>query len=466
MAVNNNTILTKAWLSGTNDFQQRIPNPDISGYDATVSALFDPYNNAALNEFTGMLVGLMGTYVEGKLFENPLRELKKPATQFGNSERHVAVNYLKAHSYKLDDEQLLKLEKPEFKEWFYSVNQHRQYDFSWSRYELARAFAGGDSVGASDLLTTTLNQMISSDNYDEMQVMLNSFAVAEHNFGLHRQHISAAPSDKATSQELLAGIRADAGRMQFPSTRYNKLDIPTFELPQTLVLWVTPDVDAILDVMALADLFHTERAEVNFRKIVIPEFPVANIYAALTSEDFIYARDVYYGVEPPFYNPANRTWKYYLFHDQMMGVNPLANCVVYTTDTVPSASVVTMKPSALAFNPSTGTIPVGGTLATHLDLTGTVTGDSAGIIAVEPDAAIYTITAKSGDEPIALNSKTYIDSAGVLHLQKSGVRKGDIITITAKSSYINPSGATPTIQDATFTATVTDAEADPAKPTD
>lgn len=468
MAVNNSTILTKAWLVGTNDFQQRIPNPDIAGYDAAVSALFEPYNNAALNEFTGMLVGLMGTYVESKLFENPLRELKKPATQFGSSERHVAVQYLKAHSYKVDDEQLLKLEKPEFREWFYSVNQHRRYEFSWSRYELERAFAGGDSLGASDLLSATLNQMMSSDSYDEMQVMLNTFAIADRNMdmALHRSKVSAAPSDKATSQELLAKIRTDAGMMQFPSTRYNEIDIPTFETPSTLVLWVTPDVDAVLDVMALADLFHTERAEVNFRKIVIPEFPLPNVYAALTSDDFIYARDVYFGVEPPFYNPANRTWKYYLFHDQMIGVNPLANCVLYTSDNAPATATITMTPSKLAFSPATGSIPIGGTLATHLDLTGTVTGDPDGVIAVEPDAATYTLTAKRGSDPITLNSRTYIDPAGVLHLQKSDIEAGDIITITAETSYINPSGSTPIIEAATFTATVVAAESDPAKPTE
>ena len=46
MAVKNSTIIEKAWLEGTNDFQQRIPNPSIAGYDATVQALFEPYNQA------------------------------------------------------------------------------------------------------------------------------------------------------------------------------------------------------------------------------------------------------------------------------------------------------------------------------------------------------------------------------------------------------------------------------------
>lgn len=35
MAANNSTIMAKAWLAGTNDFQQRIPDPTISGVAQT-----------------------------------------------------------------------------------------------------------------------------------------------------------------------------------------------------------------------------------------------------------------------------------------------------------------------------------------------------------------------------------------------------------------------------------------------
>ena len=73
MAVKNSTILERAWLEGSNDFQQRIPNPSVSGYAATFNALFDPMNNDLFNQFSGLLNGIIGTYVEGQEFENPLR---------------------------------------------------------------------------------------------------------------------------------------------------------------------------------------------------------------------------------------------------------------------------------------------------------------------------------------------------------------------------------------------------------
>lgn len=452
----NSTILTQAWLQGTNDFQQRIPNPSISGYQATVDALFDPFNGRFVNEFANLTYGMMNSYVEGKLFENPLRELKKPAAEFGNTERHVAVNYMKAHSYKADDETLLKLERPEYLEWYYSVNEHRRYEFSWSAYELMRVFAQ-NGYGYDNLLATTLDQQRSSDNYDEMTTMLQTFAVAAKSYTLYRTHLTAAPTTKETGQELLVKIRTDAGMMQFPSMRYNQINVPVFESPRTLVLWVTPETDAYLDVMALAELFHVERAEVNFRKIVIPEFPLPNIYAALTSEDFVYARDVWYGVEPPFYNPANRTYKYYLFHDQMIGVNPVANCVLYTTDEATSIPVIKMTTTGMTVEPATADIEPGGTAKLNLKLAGTV--DPTGTpVKVEPNAATYEVAGTRGTgtsaKPIALNARTFVSDDGTLHLQRSGVQAGDVITVTATTCYKDPSSDAEANYAATFTATV------------
>lgn len=463
MAVHNSTILQKAWIEGSNDFQQRIPNPDISGYAAAVHALFDPYNGDLLNGFSNLLVGFMGNYVESKLFENPLRELKKPAAEFGSTERHVAVKYMKAHSYKLDDETLLKLESPEFQEWFYSVNQHRRYEFSWSRYELNRVMSEGSGYGLDNLLSATLDQQRSSDNYDEMQVMINTFAMANKYYTLYRRNITAAPTTKELGQELLVKIRADAGMMQFPSMRYNQIDVPVFESPQTLVLWVTPETNAYLDVMALAELFHVERAEVNFRKIIIPEFPIANVYAALTSEDFVYARDVWYGIEPPFYNPSNRTYKYYLFHDQMIGMNPAANCILYTTDEGTGIPTITMDTTGMSFTPTSGNVPLGSTLKLNLALDGSVTPEGTPV-AVEPDAATYTVAASNGSGAVALNGRTRVTSDGVLHVQKGGnLAVGDTITVTASTAYVNPSSNTEANYTATFTATVTAAEVETAK---
>ena len=457
MAVLNSTILERAWLSGSNDFQQRIPNPAVNAYSNVVAQLFAPMNNDLFNEFSGLLNGLNATFVESRRFENPLRSLKKPASMWGNSERHVAVKFLKAHAGRFDDETLLKVEKPEFEEWFYSVAEPRRYEFSWSRQEIARAFAE-DGYGYDALLAATIDQMLSSADYDEMNIMIQMFAEADKRMGLFRYQISAAPTTESTGKELLTGIRAVAGRMQFPTTLYNHIDVPVHESRETLILWTTPEVQANLDVNTLASVFNLDLANIQYRIVTIPEFPIPNVYAALTSEDFIYYRDFMTGLEPPFYNPGNRTMKYYYWANAMIGVNPAANCVLFTTESDTSVDTITMAPSGMSFSPNSGNVAPGGKLQLNLNLTGTVTGDSLSLVGVEPDAGLFTIAGTHTNEdtttsPIALNSKTYVDNYGVLHVQKSGLVAGDVLTVTAKSAYINPSGSTSTYT-ATFTATI------------
>lgn len=413
-------------------------------------------NNDLFNEFCGLLNGLNATYVEQKRFDNPLRSLKKPAQSWGNSERHVAVKYLAAHAGHFDDETLLKVEKPEFVEWFYSVGEPRRYEFSWSRQEIARAFAE-DGYGYDDLLSATIAQMLSSANYDEMNIMIQMFAEADNRMnGLYRYNLSAAPTTESTGKELLTGIRAVAGRMQFPTRLYNHIDVPVFESPETLILWTTPEVLANLDVQTLSSVFQLDRANIQYRIVTIPEFPIPNVYAALTSEDFIYYRDFMTGLEPPFYNPGNRTMKYYYWANALIGVNPAANCCLFTTDVATSIPTITMTPSGIEFSPDTGNIEVGGTLDTHIFLRGSLSASSGGtgVIGIEPDAATYELSAvDSSNNAIDLKSTTYVDNYGILHCQKTGIAAGAVITITATATYTNPSGSTSTYTD-TFAATV------------
>ena len=446
MSVLNSTILERCWISAGNDFQQRIPNPQISSYSSTIEKLFDPMNGDMFNEFCGLLNGITATYVDIKRFENPLAILKKPSNwQFGASERHLAVHYLQGHSPRFDDETLLKVEPADYEEWFYSLNYENRYEFSWSRYEIKQAFAS-DGYGYDDLLSATITQMLSSAAYDEMNTMLQTFAEADNRLGgLYRYHISAAPTDEATAKELLVGIRAVAGRMKFPSTRYNSLPVPVHTDGSRLVLYVLPEVMANLDVMALASVFQLQKAdpsEIAYRIIEVPEFPIPNVYAILADEDFIYWRDYMTGMEPPFYNPGNRTMKYYYFASAAVGANPAAPVCVFTTDSATVIPTVTQSVTGMTLTAEESTVKLGGSVKLTVALTGSMSPADT-ILTVQPNSAIYSLAAVDGDsKPVELNSRTYVDEYGILHVQKSGLATGTVITVTAKSSYINPSGAT------------------------
>lgn len=451
MAQTNATILTKAWLEASNDFQQRVPNPTINGMYATTEAIFDPYNNDLYNEFTHLLNGIMNTYVEGKRFLNPLRELKKPMSTFGNSERHIAVQYMQSHSYKFDAEDVWRSEPPTYIEWFYTVNRKDVYSFSFARNEVMRAFSS-DGYGFNELLARTLDQQISSDEYDEMNIMLEQIAIADKKWrkpdgtgGLYRYHVSAVPTDEATGKELLAGIRTVAGEMEFPNVIYNNIPVPCFTQRSELVLYVTPATKAHLDVQTLSGVFQLPLAnyeEVAYKIITVPRLPIENAVAILADRDFIHARDVVYGVYPAPFNAASLSDKYYLHHQSIIAANPAALCCVFTTDEATNIPTITIERTGLSFTPATGNIEIGGELQLKLELAGSIS-PATPPVAIEPDAATFEVAAEGKQ----LNSRTYVDYRGILHLQKSGIEAGDTITVTA--TYVDNDEFT-----ATFTATV------------
>lgn len=450
MPQTNQTILAKAWLEASNDFQQRVPDPTIHGMYATTQALFDPYNNDLYNEFTHLLNGIMNTYVDGKRFLNPLRELKKPMSVFGNSERHIAVQYMQAHSYKFDDETVWKSEPPEYIEWFYTVNRKDRYDFSFARNEVMRSFAS-DGYGFNELLARTLDAQISSDEYDEMNIMLQQIAIADEKWGgLYRYNLSAAPTTEQTGKELLTGIRSMAGRFKFPSVMYNNIPVPTFTSTEQMVLYVTPETKAALDVQTLSSVFNLSLANIEYRVIEVPFIPIENAYAVLTDTDFIHARDVVYGVYPAPFNAASLSDKYYLHHQSIIAANPACPVVVFTTDAATTVPTVTVNRTGIEFDPDTVEVVPGGNVQLSLALTGSVTNPMGGI-GIEPDAALFELSAVRGDDPLQLNSRTYVDARGILHAQKT-LQAGDVITVTA--TYVDD-------DEMTATATVTVVEAQP-----
>ena len=79
MSVRNSTILSKSWIEGSTDMQQRIPNPDQTDMATFNAAMFDPMNNDIYNQWSNGLINRIGlTIANSKRFSNPLAVFKRP----------------------------------------------------------------------------------------------------------------------------------------------------------------------------------------------------------------------------------------------------------------------------------------------------------------------------------------------------------------------------------------------------
>lgn len=442
---NNNTIMAKSWLAGTNDFQQRVPNPAQAGIAATMDALFQPMNAQYFNQFMDILVNRIGfTYVRGQSYKNPLAVFKGQKLTFGSTIQEIAPKWIKAHSYNDENETLLKLHRPEAESWYHSQNRRDQYPISVSADELRTAFL--DEYGLNNLVAQIMQSPINSDEYDEYSIMKELIGLYDDKWGFYKHHLSAAPTDDVSGKELLTALQSYGGRLQFPSALYSATDIPVFAKPSELVLLVTPDTQAALNVNTLAALFNVDLAKVSYRTVLIDEFPIDGAVALLTTEDFFVCSDTLYNTTS-FWNPETLATNYYLNHWGVYSVSPFVPAILFTTAEGTAVPTITQNVTELTVTPETATVEPGGSVRFDVALTGSVTPESPdGRIVVAPNAATYTVKAArtAGDvsTPVELNARTRVDNYGVLHVQKSGVMKGDVITVTATSTYRNPSGVT------------------------
>lgn len=439
MAVNNTTIMARAWLEGTNDFQQRIPRPTQSNMAQVAEELFSPLNGNCYNYFQDFLVNRIAyTIAHGRVFNNPLKVFKQNKIDYGSSIQNVAYKWLKAHAYEDDIETLLKMNRPEGVAWYVSQNRRDRYDVTITHDELRTAFL--DEYGLNNLAAKIVQLPSNSDEYDEFNIMKNLLAVYETNYGFTKHKLTAAPTDEATGKEFLTAVMADSGMMQFPSTNYNAINvepIPTFVNMDELILIVTPQTNASIKVNTYAGLFNLSEAEVNARIVQVDYLPIPNAVAILTTREIFDVHDTLYEMKT-FYNPQTLGTNYFLHHWGIYGLNPYVPAVLYTTNTATVDPTITENVTGLNIT-GAATAAAGDVVPLTFQLTGSVTPNDTPIeLKPESVTANVTLTPGEDDTESALNSRTYLDSFGKLHIQRTGLKAGSKLTVNAVSTYVNP----------------------------
>lgn len=458
MAEKNATIINRIYLAASDDYQQRISDVTQQGVARVMDDLFSPMNKMFLDEFMGILVNQIAIVnVKNKLWNNPLREFFGEDIRYGSGVEEVALKWLRAHSYSDESETLLKMERPDGRTAFHTINRRDRYDISVTYDELRSAFRNEES-GLSQLIDAIMTLPVNSSRYDEYRIMLATIAYYYENWGMYTHRLSGTLDNETVAKELLTAIRSYAMKLTFPSTTYSALsvnDIPTFANPEELVFITTPDVSAYLDVNVLASVFHTELADIRYRIMIVDEFPIPDCVGILTTHDFIIAHDVLY-TNRSFDNPETLTTKYYHHVWQVLSNSPFVPCIMFSTaDDATVIPTVTMTPSGITLADIADVVPGGKTKVT-VTLNGNISGDTFNSVELRPDAYTWELSAgMPGTEPdadatpIDLDVRTYIDDHGYLHVADD-VPVGANITVTVTSAYYNPSGDT-----SAYTATKT-----------
>ena len=414
------------------DYIARIPSATQAGVQAVLAALQN-YRQQQ-NEFMDALVNKIAlSIIRAHSWTNPLSEFKMGMLPPGDSIEEIMVGLIKAKTYDPARDELEKelfgTAPIEVQTNYHRVNRRDRYKVTINQPLLNQAF--NKPMGLSSFASQIMSAPGKSDQWDEFLLMCRLFSEYERNGGYHKVKIRDisnpdSPTLAADTKTVLTRIRSTVETLKFISTAYNAARMPISAQPDELVLFVTPDFAATLDVEALAGAFNVEKMALSGRIITIPkeQIGIDNVHAILTTKDFFVVADQLFETASQW-NPASLQNNYWLHRWQIISASRFVPAIAFTVDE--GDEIVKLNPAVTALEPITVTAADGTTVTEvqrgeryQLNTDTVTTGNSDGIR--------WYLTGNT-------SPRTYLSQTGVLTV---GGDEGGTLVPNAVSTWLDP----------------------------
>lgn len=161
---------------------------------------------------------------------------------------------------------------------YFSENYRHKYKITISDEQLKGAFR--DANGLQNLINMILITPINSKEFDQYLLCKQALCNAE----IQSETITgyAEMDEQKQAKVLTKKVRTYVEKFKFMSDNFNAGGVHTFTRPEDIVVFVTPETKALLDVELLASSFNMDKAKLIARIVTIDSFTKLN---ATTSEE-------------------------------------------------------------------------------------------------------------------------------------------------------------------------------------
>lgn len=393
------------------DFASRIPECTKESLQ-TVGEIINGDSDFA-NGFIKELINRIGmVFFNQRRYNNNLKALKAGRLEYGESIEEVAFGLIQGkcdYAQNIPDgvTDVFQISLPEVASAIHKVNYQQKYPVSTTRFELKKAFISAQSLGS--FLEGIITSVYNSYEVDE-QLAYKNLIVECANDGFFKVIPIAAPTDEATGKVFVKTIKAVANKMQFMNTGYNKYGLPQFTNKDDLVIIITADIDAAIEVDVLAAAFQATAVDFvgSGKKIMVDDFGVPGLLAVVADRRLFQIYDYDFEMDT-IYNPSNRVWNNFLHVWEVISASPFMQGVAITTEDAGSITSVNVSPATATPAPGATvqfTADIVGTGMYNRDVTWTISGqaqagttiDQSGLLTIAPNeaaATAITVTATS-----------------------------------------------------------------------
>lgn len=350
-------ILNTIRAGATDTYQERIPIATQQNLTNVGSAILS--YDVTKNEFVDALINRIGlVLIQDKSWKNPLRKFKKGQLPFGKDIEDIFVDIVKAHEYdqQTAETEVFKRELPNIKAIFHRLDRENFYKTTVSDEALNTAFL--NETGIQDLIAKIINALYTSDEYDEyllMKQLLVQYAQKDLYYKIHADEVT----DNASANKFLIQIRGLANRLKFLSPNYNAQGVHTATKPQDLIIFMTPETQAYVDVEALARAFNIDKADFIGNVVTVDDFGTLDkVVAIAVDKSFFMVYDKLYSSKTQ-YNAQGLYYNVFFHHWQLLSASQYANAILFTTDSVPQPGIPQV--TSVTVTPATQDVTAGQT---------------------------------------------------------------------------------------------------------
>lgn len=338
--MNMTELLNKIRSEASALYQERVPEANRNNMEEIRYAMLDDGNVQVANEFMSALLNkLIKSVVHNKMFNNPLKALKKGTKPLGDTIEEIYTNFIKADQDAFNGENLFKRALPDTNTVYHRMNLELQYPVTVNRVKLSKAFASYEAL--ESYIKSTINSLYNSAELDEFMNMKQLFKSAIDKNAIKTVVVADPLASKQNAEDFITTVKTISGLMKYPSANYNSYttaqtvdteELLTFSRYDEQILILPEEVNTKVDVTVLANTFNMSVAEFNqTRKILVDSIPVDNCVGALVDEQFLQVYDDYYLITE-FFNAKGLYTNYYLNIGQTMAYSILVNGVLFVTE--------------------------------------------------------------------------------------------------------------------------------------
>ena len=271
MAISNDKLLNAVKLDLPGEYKDKIPT-------ATKTNLLDIADimieyPTLKNAFLTRLINKVGkTIIDKKVYQNRFKEFKKEKLAYGTSIEYIFTDLIKAKDFSENfgsnaAESLLS-----------SVNNNnvgvqyvsKNYEVKWketiSDVIFRQAFTTEN--GLYNLIDTKVQAVINSTEYNEelaINGVLNLMPMVE-------EVVTGYADTQAGYKAFLKKVKELSLKLPICSNKYNVQGVHTWTNLEDMIIFMTPELQAAIDVEVLASLMHIEKAEIGNRIRTVEKF--------------------------------------------------------------------------------------------------------------------------------------------------------------------------------------------------